>query len=256
MGLGTLSGTSSGSSSSNSGTTGSVLSSGSALNTVSITPLNTSATSSTNTTAGQVVYVVPPPILPPAVHLGASTAPATSQSNSTLLSNIDEQPPITRFGQGDVFDNRRMPSADIELKPVTSSFLDFIDPHREVAAPAPVEAPKAAPAAAPQADANDAVLAPDDAKVRLVPAISDPKVDAALDMTDSRVLTRSRDADSTDSQTENLSTDTSWSFSAIFGAAAIAAGGYHLAMRESDRFRGRWIPRWVGAERPTKKKVR
>lgn len=226
------------------------------LNTVSITPLNPGTTSSANTTVGQVVYVVPPPLLPLAVHLGTSMAPATSQSNSVVLSNIDEQPPLTRFGQGDVFDNRRMPSEDMVPKPVTSSFLDFIDPHREVAAPAPVEAPQPIPAAAPKAGANDAAPAPDDAKVRLVPAISDPKVDAALDLTDSRVLTRSRDADSSDTQTENLSTDTSWSFSAIFGAAAIAAGGYHLAMRESDRFRGRWIPRWVGAERPTKKKVR
>ena len=95
---------------------------------------------------------------------------------------------------------------------------------------------------------------PTHAKVRPLPPISDPNVDAALDLTDARVLTRSRDGDGSQPDDQFSSTNTSWSFSAIFGAAAVATGGYHLAMREADRFRGRWIPRWVGAERPTKRK--
>ena len=31
----------------------------------------------------------------------------------------------------------------------------------------------------------------------------------------------------------------SWGFSTLFGAAVVAAGGYHLALREADRWKGR-----------------
>ena len=33
-----------------------------------------------------------------------------------------------------------------------------------------------------------------------------------------------------------------WELSALFGAAVVAAGGYRLAMRESERFKTRWLP--------------
>ena len=52
----------------------------------SITPLNPSVTSSTNTPGGPPVALVPPPLAPLAVHLGSSTTPATTQSNSTMIS--------------------------------------------------------------------------------------------------------------------------------------------------------------------------
>jgi hypothetical protein len=41
----------------------------------------------------------------------------------------------------------------------------------------------------------------------------------------------------------------SWGLSTAFGAAIVAAGGYHLALRPSDRFRGRWIPGRPEADR-------
>ena len=45
------------------------------------------------------------------------------------------------------------------------------------------------------------------------------------------VLTRSRDGDARSQDDDQMSeTNTSWSLSAIFGAAAVATGGYHLAI--------------------------
>jgi hypothetical protein len=248
-GLGTLIGTTSNSNSlSSNSTTGSLLTTSLTPNPLSITPLNPSVTSSTNTAGGPPVFLVPPPLAPLAVHLGASTAPATTISNSTLISNLDELPPsMTHFGQSDVFNWRRVFSMErFDVEPASSSLIDDIEPFRPIA---PVEAPQAPPA--PQ---GEQAPAPDDVKVRPLPPISDPNVDAALDLTDARVLTRSRDGDGSQPDDHFSNTNTSWSFSAIFGAAVVASGGYHLAIREADRFRGRWIPRWVGAERPTKPK--
>jgi hypothetical protein len=48
--------------------------------------------------------------------------------------------------------------------------------------------------------------------------------------------------------------DTSRSFSVVFGVVTVAMGGYNLAAREANRFKGRWTPRWVGIERPIKTK--
>ena len=245
-GLGTLTGTS-GNSNSGSGTTGSLFPTSSPSN-PSITPLNPSVTSSTNTPGGPPVALVPLQIVALPVHLSPSAAPATNQSNSTLISNLDEQPPaINHFGQSDVFNGERVFMEEIDVKPRSSSLIDDIEPFRPIA---PDEVPVGQPV-----PKGDQAPAPDDAKVRPLPPLSDPNVDAALDMTDARVLTRSRDADASQSDDQFSSANTSWSFSAVFGAATIAAGGYHLALREADRFRGRWIPRWAGAERPTKRKA-
>jgi hypothetical protein len=130
--------------------------------------------------------------------------------------------------------------------PRHSSLIDDIEPFGPIA---PIEAPKVKPApqgAQPQA--------PEAAKPNPLPPISDANIDAALDLTDARVLTQSRDGDSAQPDDQFSRENTSWSFSALFGAAAVVTGGYHLAMRESERFRGRAIPRWQGAERPTKPK--
>ena len=215
-----------------------------------ITPLNPTLTSSTTTTMstpGAPVYLVPPPLAPLAVHLGPGASPTTAITNSTLISNMDEQPPsMTHFGQADCFAGRRLFFERLYFQPQSSSLIDDIEP---IGPKAPIEVPAAQPV--PQ---NAQPPAPDAVPVRPLPAISDPNLDAALDMTDTRVLTRSRHGDDAQTDEQFSSTNTSWSFSAIFGAAAVATGGYHLVMREADRFKGRAIPRWVGAERPTKRK--
>jgi hypothetical protein len=247
FGLGTLDGGPTGNANSGSGTTGSLFPTNSTL-TPSITPLNPSVTSSTNTPGGPPVALVPPPLVALAVHLGSSNAPATNQSNSTLISNLDEQPPsTTHFGQGDAFDGPRVFLEKIDVKPRSSSLIDDIEPFRAIA---PDEVHPGQPARP-----GDQAPAPDGAKIRPLPPISDPNLDAALDLTDARVLTRSRETDASQPDEQFSSANTSWSFSAIFGAVAVATSGYHLALREADRFRGRWIPRWAGSERPTKRKT-
>jgi hypothetical protein len=242
-GLGSLSGTS-GNAQSGFGLT-STPTTGSA-----ITPLNPTLTSSTTTSAitpGVPVYLVPPPLAPLAVHLGPSASPTTAITDSTLISNLDEHPMMTHFGQADTFEGRRLFLERLYFQPKSSSLLDDVEPFGP---PTPIEVP----AAQPPAPRNGQPQAPDAAPIRPMPPISDPNIDDALDLTDARVFTRSHDGEAAQADDQFSSTNTSWSFSAVFGAAVVATGGYHLAMREADRFRGRWIPRWVGAERPTKRK--
>ena len=243
-GMGALTGNTGNSTSGNTLTTGST--SG-----LSITPLNPNVTSSTNTPGGPPVLLIPPPLPPLVVHLTASTTPATNQSNSTLLSIADEQPPTnTHFGQGSDSEIRHAVTEMVGADSTSNSLIDFVEPYRAVD-PAPAQAvDQAQPGAGDKAPAP----APDPANARPLPPISDPDIDAALDLSDARILTRSRDNAASRSDDNVDQGNTHWSLSALFGAAAVATGGYHLVLRESDRLRGRWIPRWAGAERPTKRK--
>ena len=51
-------------------------------------------------------------------------------------------------------------------------------------------------------------------------------------------------------------TNTSLSYSTLFGLAAVATGGYHFAMCEADRFKGEMdTALGEGAERSTKRKT-
>jgi hypothetical protein len=246
-GIGSLTGITGNSGSSTGGNT---LTSG-ATSGQSITPLNPSVTSSTNTPGGPPVILVPPPLPPVVVHLTVSTPPATNQSNTTLLSIADEQPPsITHFGQGADPEIHHAVSDQAKTESTSNSLLDFVEPYRAID-PTPAQAvDPAQPGAGEKAPAP----APDPANVRPLPAISDPDIDAALDLTDARILTRSRDHAAARSDDHVDQGNTHWSLSTLFGVAAVATGGYHLVLREADRFRGRWIPRWAGAERPTKRK--
>ncbi len=218
----------------------------------SITPLNPNLTSSVNTPGGPPVQLIPPPLPPLVVHLTASTAPATNQSNSTLLSIADEQPAtITHFGQGAESEIRRVTAERIERETMNNSLIDFVEPYR-AAESAPVQA---VDPAQPGVGEKALAPAPDPANARPLPPLNDPNIDALLNMTDARILTRSRDDAAARSEDRVDQGNAHWSLSALFGVAAVATGGYHLVLRESDRFRGRSIPRWVGAERPTKRKT-
>jgi hypothetical protein len=215
----------------------------------SITPLNPTSNSLTNNTPATPVYVVPAPLAPLAVHLGSSTAAATSQSNSTLISNLDEQPPLTKFGQGDLFESRPLLSETLPRTPTsgTPSLLDFIEPYRDVTPRRNAPAQPAQPQPGKAIDQDAPKAAP-------LPQEIDPNIEQALGLTDPR-LTQSSNSDESQRSDELTQSNTSWSFSALFGAAVVAAGGYHLAMRDSDRTSGRWIPRSLGGERPKKKRA-
>ena len=84
-----------------------------------------------------------------------------------------------------------------------------------------------------------------------MPAISDPAVDAALDLTDVRLLTRSRNSHEAQSDDQpSVDTDPSYSLSTAFGAAMVVAGGYRLAVGVQAHAKSLTVPRWSGAERP------
>jgi hypothetical protein len=211
----------------------------------SITPLNPNLTTTVNASNRTVtpVFVIPPPMQPFVIHLAPSAAPALTQSNSSLLSAVDEQPTsITHFGQGVEFLPRHLIEEKLEVESRGTSLIDFVEPFQPVALP---EAAPAEPAPAP---------APAAPKAQPMAPLNDPAIDAALDLTDARIFTRS--SDGAESKVDERLNDarTSFSLSALFGAVTVATGGFHLALREADRFRGRWVPRWVGAERPTKRK--
>ena len=110
------------------------------------------------------------------------------------------------------------------------------------------------PPAADPAPKVDHAPAPDPAPVRPLPAVSTPAVDTLLDLTDRGLMIHRRETLSSRADDRSEGAGYSWNLSRVFGAAVVAAGGYHLAIREPDRSNGRWVPRWVGSERPTSAK--
>jgi hypothetical protein len=215
----------------------------------SITPLNpnvnspSSAASNASSPALIPVVVVSPPIQPLVIHLAASSSPVTNIAFSTLLSFAQEQPTsITHFGQ-----ELHFPQRSLWTKPVeeveTSSLIDWVEPVKP-AVPAgekidvgqPVE-----PAIGPSA-------------ARSLQRLTDRDFAALFDLSDSGSRTGRSGGQAAQSEDPAAGTYYSWSFSTVFGATVVAAGGYQLVIREADRFKARWTPRWVGAERPTRRK--
>jgi len=215
--------------------------------TTSITPLNPSLPAGKGSSSGAPVYVVPPPLAPIAVHLGSSVAPVTAQPFSSMLASQDELPTsLTQFGQSPDTEWRKLFVRPIEVRAQATPFIDFVEPFRPAA-------PAAAPAGEP-ARHGDEAPAPGAARIRPLPALSEPDVDALLDLTDRGLMSRAPDRSSSRADDRSDGADYSWNLSTVIGAAVVATGGYHLAMRESDRFNGRWVPRWVGSDRPTKRR--
>jgi len=165
-----------------------------------------------------------------------------------MLTSQDEQPTsLTHFGQGPDSEWRKALYKPIEVRGQAALFIDFVEPFRPAG-------PAAAPTGEP-ARHRDEAPAPGAARIRALPALSEPDVDALLDLTDRGLMSKSADNSSSRANARTDGADYSWNLSTVFGAAVVATGGYHLAMRESDRFNGRGVPRWVGADRPTKAKT-
>jgi subtilase family serine protease len=191
----------------------------------SITALNTNFSSTNGANTVVVIYVVPPPVV---IHLTASSAPATiQQSNSSILSAQDEQPTsLTHFGQGDD-DNSPLPiikPTSTEVRP--ASFLDYVEPFQPLN---PADAPAGDPALPPGAFNVRPLSGPFEA--------SDFAVDSALL---GSWFDRSTGAEKPLGENSG-----SWGVSTVFGAAVVALGGYHLAIREADRSKGRPFSRRV-----------
>jgi len=215
--------------------------------TTSITALNPSSTSGKGSSSGAPVVVVTVSVSIVSVHLGASAAPVTMQPTSSILSGADNLPTsLTHFGQDTDIQSRRpfLNSDGVADEP--TPFIDFVEPFRPAA-------PDAAPVGV-QARRGDLDPAPRAARIGPLPALSQPSVDAILDLTAGCLIRKSPDNSSSRASDRSDRADYSWNLSTLFGATVVAAGGYHLVMRESDRFHRRAVPRWVGADRPSKRK--
>ncbi len=186
----------------------------------SITALNPNSTSTTNTTTVTVIYIVPPPLLPLVVHLTASAAPVTAQSNSSVLSTQEEQPTsLTQFGQGPDYVNPIEFIKPTEVKSQPASFLDYVEPIQPD------------PALAPMGDPG---LPPSAFKFRSMSGFSD-EVDFAVS---ARLIDSWYDR-STGAEKPQGESSGSWGASTLFGAAVVAFGGYQLAIRDPDRIQRR-----------------
>ena len=226
-GSGSGSGGSSGSGSGGTSSTGSSSSSSTA-----IAPLTPVILAGSNNRSPIIVIVVPQPLVVP---LGPSSAPVTTQAILSVVTN-EEQPTIaTHFGQPATNQpddsNLVQPVARPATWPTT---IDVIEPFQPVAP----EVPEAGQPAAPQRAARS----------RAVPDLSGQGLKAVLDLSVADLFGGSL-ADSWQEADRPAEVRLSCGLSTIFGAAALAAGGYHLVLRPSDRFRGRWIPGRTQADR-------
>jgi hypothetical protein len=208
-----------------------------------ITPLNPSAPSGR---APVVVVVTPIQLI--VVHLGASAAPVTMLPVSSLVAVADNVPAsLTHFGQDADSAWRRQFLDSRGFVDEPTPFIDFVEPYHPVA-------PDAAPVAAPRGRGDDAPV-PRAARIPAVPALSESSIDALLDLTTPRALYAQLPGNSpAGTTTRQDGSEYTWNLSTVFGAAVVAAGGYHLVMRDSERFRGSAVPRWAGADRPFKRK--
>ena len=94
--------------------------------------------------------------------------------------------------------------------------------------------------AAPEVEGQPA-LPPSTAPTRSLAAFSAPALETLVDLSiadlfPEELTTSSRSGD----QPEEIRS--SWGLPAVFGAAIVAAGGYHLALRSSDRFQRPCVP--------------
>jgi len=216
------------------GNSSSSSSSSSSTTSISITPLNPNSTSSTITPTLAQVYIIPPPLPPLVVHLGASVSPVTAQAVLSPLAVQAEQPSsITRFGQGSETELEKLLNSPFGHKHDALPLIDGVEPFQPLG-----------PAGAPKRDSD---LGPGPRggwpeRVRT-------EAGTVLELTDRSLLP----GRSTPEEDRCNGTPPSRSFLTLFGAAAVAAGGYHLALRGPDRFKGRGASRWAGVNPPVRR---
>jgi hypothetical protein len=227
---------------------------GSSSNTASaaaspITALNPSLAAGKGSSSGAPIVVISVPLPVVAVHLAASAAPVTTQAVPLFLTSLDNLPTsLTHFGQ---FPDTQWPRPFLkapEAEEPPPPFIDYVEPFRQVV---PDRAPLGEPARR-----GDEADAPVEVRIRPLPAQAAPNADAVLDLAVAGLIRKSADHSSSraNDRSDGAGTDHSWNLAAVFGAGVVAAGGYHLVMRDADRFRGRSVPRWAGADRPSRRK--
>ncbi len=198
------------------------------LTPIEITVLIPTTTSGSTTPTLVTVFIVPPPTPPVVLHLGSSGSPVLAQMIHSAIEQQAEQPTsLTHFGQELETELQRLFKPQLGPKTDTPPLIDVVVPFQPLD---PADAPKGSPAVDPAAVGGwpSRFLSPyavdtaiESSNGGLVPL-------ASLDL-----LARAK---------RRLGEAKAWDFSTVFGAAVVAAGGYHLAMRESARFKTKWLP--------------
>ncbi len=207
----------------------------SSTSTTSITPLNPSLTSTQTPGSLTPVFVVPPTLPPIVNYLGLRVSPVTVQAIYSPLAALDEQPTsLTQFGQAYETELERFLKAQLSPKQDPAPLIDVVEPFQPLG---PVEAPDAEPARDPRG-------------ARLLSPGSEPEVGGAPALTERNALAGALGRTARSAKALRDGTAPSWGFSTLFGAAALAAGGYQLAIREADRFHRRRLPRLPAINSP------
>jgi subtilase family serine protease len=219
----TTTGTSSGSTSSSSSST--------TPTSTSITALNPSA--DTTPTASVVpIFVLLPPTPPIVIHLGTSAAPVTLQAINSPVATAQEQPPSTNK-VGESLQTELETPLKVHVAPQTDGqpWIDVVDPFQPL-------------------DAGDE---PGDGAAAARGRARDLEKPLPVEPVSGGDRGGDRGANGRSSQVAPQRP--AHSFVALFGAAAIAAGGYQLAMSESRRFKVRWLPRRAASDRSARPRI-
>ena len=193
----------------------------------SITALTPSTTAVSPTLS--TIYIVPAAPPPVVLHLGSSSAPVVAQFivNSSAEQQAEQPTSLTHFGQALETELQRAFKPQLGPRADRSPLIDVVEPFQ------PLD----------PADAAKKGSTLDSGAVGGWPSefLSPFSVDSAIEASNGGLFPLAS-LDLIRRARKGLSETKALEFSTLFGAAVVAVGGYHLGMRESARFKTRWLP--------------
>src|SRR5262249_22682794 len=176
--------------------------------TTPIAPLNPSQPPGKGPTNGTPVIVVTPVISLVAVHLAQSSAPVNMQLVSSIVSIQDNLPAsLTHFGQ---YPDTQWPHVFLktpEAREPSSPFIDYVEPFRPAGG-------EQAPIGVPEHRGNEAP-APVAPRIRSLPALDEPCINAAVDLTGGGVVRAVSENSSSRANERSERADYAWNLSTV-----------------------------------------
>jgi hypothetical protein len=205
--------------------------------TISITALNPTGTPTSGRPALAPVIIVPAPAPPVVLHLGSSSAPVLAQMIHSAIEQQAEQPTsLTHFGQALETELQKMLKLPTSAEPEAPALIDVVEPFQPLN---PADAPKGENTQGPVGGWQTQGLSP-----FAVDSLIEASNGGLFPLASLDLFSRAKRC---------LGETKAWEFSTLFGAVAVATGGFHLAMRESCRFKTRWLPGRAASTFPTKR---
>jgi hypothetical protein len=153
--------------------------------------------------------------------------------NSASALQAEQPPSLNMFGQALETELQKAFKPQLSPKSDAPALIDVVEPFQPLD---PADAPKGEKALGPVGGWHTQGLSPF-------------AVDAAIEASNGGLFPLAS-LDLISRAKRRLGETKAWEFSTLFGAAAVAAGGFHLAMRESMRFKTRWLPGRAAAKLP------